>query len=274
MMMLGKFRQLYPQGSLVSELIDIDRGIYIVRVSIVVKNVTLATGLAGTDRVETAEDKARERAIATLILDSHGTTSQTDLTSTTKVTPSFAASRNSPPVPAIGEPFEIPSHSYGKNNDLVEDRNNAFETELIIHSDDFSGEVESTSSTNEPVPSPSIPESEVSQEKTMRSPQESRGGNLFEGTANTETRSSNVATETYAPNPNLTTTTESVKIVNSAKFHQIKQKTDIEIKRLGWTKEYGQDFLKSHYGKLSRLYLTDEQLLEFLQYLESQPSPN
>ena len=56
-------------------------------------------------------------------------------------------------------------------------------------------------------------------------------------------------------------------------FNKIKHQTDIEIKRLGWTKEDGRNFLKSHYGKRTRLHLTDEQLLEFLRYLQSLPTP-
>ncbi len=67
--MLSKFRNLYPQGSILSELIDIDRGIYIVRVSIQIDGVTLATGLAGADGVEKAEDSARNRALQALVLE-------------------------------------------------------------------------------------------------------------------------------------------------------------------------------------------------------------
>ena len=55
-------------------------------------------------------------------------------------------------------------------------------------------------------------------------------------------------------------------------FNEIIDKTDIEIKRLGWTKEQGRDFLLQTYGKRSRLHLTNEELMDFLHYLESQPA--
>jgi hypothetical protein len=55
-------------------------------------------------------------------------------------------------------------------------------------------------------------------------------------------------------------------------FNDIKRKTDIEIKRLGWSSAQGREFLMSRYGKRSRLELTDEQLLEFLRYLETLPN--
>lgn len=47
-------------------------------------------------------------------------------------------------------------------------------------------------------------------------------------------------------------------------FGEIKKLTDLEIKRLGWTKEQGREYLEKNYGKRSRLHLTDKQLLNFL----------
>ncbi|WP_442940652.1 hypothetical protein [Nostoc sp.] len=56
-------------------------------------------------------------------------------------------------------------------------------------------------------------------------------------------------------------------------FAELLAKTDIEMQRLGLTKEQGRDHLIKSYGKRSRFLLTDEQLHEFLQYLVSQPTP-
>lgn len=50
--------------------------------------------------------------------------------------------------------------------------------------------------------------------------------------------------------------------------------TDVELKRLGWGVNQGREFLERTYGKRSRHDLTDEELLEFLLYLESQPTPS
>ena len=52
-------------------------------------------------------------------------------------------------------------------------------------------------------------------------------------------------------------------------FDYTKRLTDVEVKRLGWTTEQGRNYLKKKYGKRSRLHLTDKQLLEFLNYLQS-----
>lgn len=48
--------------------------------------------------------------------------------------------------------------------------------------------------------------------------------------------------------------------------------TTIELKRLGWNEVQGRTHLMAAYGKRSRQQLTDEELLEFLDYLKSQPS--
>ena len=66
-------------------------------------------------------------------------------------------------------------------------------------------------------------------------------------------------------NPNCLTS----KVECSLDFNEIKKLTDIEIKRLSWTKEQGINYIKKKYGKRSRLHLTDEQILDFLGYLQS-----
>lgn len=48
--------------------------------------------------------------------------------------------------------------------------------------------------------------------------------------------------------------------------------TDVELRRLGWTVAQGREFLERTYGKRSRHDLADQELLEFLLYLETQPS--
>ena len=69
--MLTQFRKIYPKGSIVSQLIKIDRDKYIVRASIEVEGRTLATGLASAQTIEEAEDRARVRALAAAALPEH-----------------------------------------------------------------------------------------------------------------------------------------------------------------------------------------------------------
>jgi hypothetical protein len=56
-------------------------------------------------------------------------------------------------------------------------------------------------------------------------------------------------------------------------FSEIITQSDVELKRLGWTSEQGRNYLIETYGKRSRQLLSDEELLEFLHYLQSQPTP-
>ncbi|MEO0520279.1 MAG: hypothetical protein AAF171_23600, partial [Cyanobacteria bacterium P01_A01_bin.116] len=63
---LAQFRVQYPSAALVSDLVSTDNNRYVVRTAIVQKGETIATGLAASDDVQTAEDKARDRAIALL----------------------------------------------------------------------------------------------------------------------------------------------------------------------------------------------------------------
>ncbi len=46
----------------------------------------------------------------------------------------------------------------------------------------------------------------------------------------------------------------------------------VEMKRLGWDTKQGREHLQRTYGKRSRQELNDDELMDFLQYLERQPS--
>ncbi|MEB3224328.1 MAG: hypothetical protein VKJ86_00820 [Synechococcus sp.] len=62
--------------------------------------------------------------------------------------------------------------------------------------------------------------------------------------------------------------------VEAMDFSEIIARSDVELKRLGWSSEQGRTYLLETYGKRSRQLLSDTELLEFLQYLEAQPSPS
>lgn len=49
-------------------------------------------------------------------------------------------------------------------------------------------------------------------------------------------------------------------------------KTSVEMQRLGWDTHKGREHLMSAYGKRSRGELTDDELIDFLQFLEQQPT--
>ena len=49
--------------------------------------------------------------------------------------------------------------------------------------------------------------------------------------------------------------------------------TEQKMNRLGWSAKDGKLHLEQHYGKKSRQFLTDEELVEFSAHLQSQPDP-
>ncbi|NJL45897.1 MAG: hypothetical protein HC922_09685 [Leptolyngbyaceae cyanobacterium SM2_3_12] len=65
--LITAFRQQYPRGSLVSELLTIHDGQYVVRVMVGLEGVTLAAGLGANPRLEMAEDIACTRALERLV---------------------------------------------------------------------------------------------------------------------------------------------------------------------------------------------------------------
>lgn len=52
-------------------------------------------------------------------------------------------------------------------------------------------------------------------------------------------------------------------------FQDLMTRNNAALKRLGWSQEQGREYLVKTYGKKSRQLLSDEQLIEFTDYLES-----
>lgn len=297
--MLAEFRTRYPQGSLISELIDIDRGLYLVKVAIQVEGIILATGLAGMDKIELAEDRARERALSALALEVHPTAH-----------PSTAREKtvtSSPPSPKLEEPVlatvtDHPANSDNKNNKNTINNPSAEDTAVVANFIPAATSTAATEQTTTETEQPPIAFSEPSKtpstlstlatstselreldnqksEPEVEASTEPNQGTLF---AQTDNLPSSRVPEPL-PEPDTTeekSTPEATSEIPVSQtevvdmdFNQIKHQTDIEIKRLGWTRDDGRNFLQSHYGKRSRLHLTDEELLEFLHYLESLPTP-
>ncbi len=64
--MFAQFRALYPAGQLICELLTIHHGKFVVRCLVQVDGKTLATGMSAAESVEDAEDRARLRSLAVL----------------------------------------------------------------------------------------------------------------------------------------------------------------------------------------------------------------
>ena len=268
--MFAQFQARYPTGSLISELLQIYQGKFVVRVSAQVEGVTRATGMAASEKLELAEDQARSRAL--IVLGIQPAISAQSVASVPQSTPPHmqmqavetafelnkpaysSFSQASPvaeetPDSAVFSDFKEKSNSYGKDAIL---RNPVTSTPTVASPETAAENFEimsgtQTGSSSNPPPisfgnvTPLIPRS--------YSPQES-AGSLDQTGAETEMGAS-----------------------EPTDLSDAIARTTVELKRLRWSNQQGREYLVRTYNKRSRQELTDEEMLEFLHFLESQPSP-
>ncbi|MEB3314180.1 MAG: hypothetical protein VKL98_08545 [Cyanobacteriota bacterium] len=197
--LIASLRQVYPQASLVSELLNIHDGLYLVRVSVTVDSLCLAQGLAAQAVLENAEDLATHRALEKLMLPTTGSPA-------TSGPEPLARLATSPQIGPAGQP----------------------EAPVVF-------------ATLEPMPLASPPEA------------------------------ASIVSDPSPPGERLLSLEEIA--VSPIDLSDIIAQTDVELQRLGWDTHQGREFLERSYGKRSRHDLSDEELLAFLLYLETQPSP-
>jgi hypothetical protein len=206
-----KFRVRYPTGSLITELITIHDGCFVVRAIVRVDEKILATGLAAAMTVEEAEEGAKTRVLSMLDLSSDVPTS-------------------------ISSPTLAPDTSVDQAPVPVQAR---------------------SVSTGSPRLSP-MPPMELPAPSSM---------------ANNEPESGWLATEERESMIANDRSSDLTEILAPTDDSDLMMKTTVEIRRLRWSTEQGRQYLENTYSKRSRQHLTREELLDFLQYLETQPTP-
>ncbi len=310
--MIDRFRTLYPQGSLIGELVKIDCGKYIVRALVQVDGVTLATGLAAADRLEVAEDRARQRALELLDLDSPATnftkstpspsfqggvpltrslesettrqqtildpSEKSFVTSVSTQASQKEIARFEKPKSVVDEEFI--SHNYSSvtsDNDVEEESSEEQTSSWFDATEDVTEQESENAIAIEDSKSP------ITQKNGFTStPPPEIQTTLFDESFNSNLSEIDEENERLLAQKNFEDKAiEDSKTITSDDFDSepfdainIKAETDIELKRLGWTSQEGRDFLVQNYGKRSRTFLTDEELKDFLKYLRSQPTPS
>jgi len=258
--MFSQFQAHYPTGSLIAELVQIHDGYYIVKATVQVGGVTLATGLSAATTIEQAEDRARLRALAVLgiepALEEHSQAHLLEQPSSDNRLPqspeaAFADSELSKwslPAAESRSPTETsPTYPAAKRQQR-EPRPDL----------DLEYAASPSKETAPPAHSPSPSANGRSQPLAPEFP----AADLFAATANPvpapQGKTAQPPSETQPPSP--------------LDLSDIIAQTSVELKRLGWTNAQGRTHLQQTYGKRSRQQLTDEELLDFLNYLQSQPS--
>jgi hypothetical protein len=262
--MLSQFRISYPKGCLISELVTIDHGKYIVRALVEVEKVTLATGLAAADTIEQAEDLARSRALAVLGI---SVTTETAQQPTQTVTTDVAKPVASTPVPQIPLIEEKLTQSV-QNSDLTNfsqlDSDNISTSELNFSSKDTSNTVISVEESDDSLNDDFSDSTAIAHMEIEASPE----ANMPVSTTENNLTSSLTSSDNY---PQIEPTPLTSGVID---FSEMVARSNIELKRLGWTKQRGVDYLLGKYNKKIRSELTDQELQEFLHYLELQPTPD
>ena len=286
--MLTQFRVRYPKASLISELVQIDRGKYIVRASVAVDGITLATGMAAAETVEQAEDRARERVLAVVALDTNSLGEEGNLgqnprstpegnnnisvkdeisgkdrkilkqPTPTKTVPSLTATAldNSPSQTEIETNSRELNLSTTQNSALDLPGSNSATNELDLNYDavDIEADLKDTNL---------IHDAEIELESSSGEMEIPIEIPLPEEEENVD------------PNPTLSIQEDRENNFEeqTIDYTEVIARTNFEMNRLGWTEEQGRSYLREIYGKRSRHSLTDRELLQFLKFLEEQPDP-
>ncbi|AKG23303.1 hypothetical protein [Calothrix sp. 336/3] len=249
--MLAQFQSLYPHASLISELLEIHHGKYIVRVTVQIEGVARATGLAAADTIEVAEDNARNRAL--MVLNLHPKSEPLSIvppsTNSTKID-SRELEQN---ISKNSTTAKKSSHSVAAIPGTT-----VISTPMDSPMDSYNSDINSSIPYPEDLDFPLIPEdnSEISPLPEISAP-------------NITPFPQRKPSEEVTPAPS----TKKKKKAEPLDLSDVIAKTDVHIQRLGWTKEQGREHLKQAYGKLGRTLLSEEELLDFLKYLETQPTP-
>ncbi|MBL1209432.1 hypothetical protein [Geminocystis sp. GBBB08] len=273
---------------LISDFVTTDHGKYIVKVSIYSDGTILGSALAGEDTVEKAEDSARKRAIALvnkmLNINVVETPAQiSDVKSSPKISnvdvslktqsPKKEATKIKTSVKSIKTEEKLISPNYidvGEKNTPSPPEDEANMTinddeislDNLTNNDDYKEENSSELFLN------------------IKSPENAETLNLFESKSIKENNDHSqdnfdnnlilFPMESQEENSSSETTLSLADLGDTIDFSQIIDQTSIEMKRLEWTQDQGKKYLLETYGKKSRHLLSDEELIEFLQYLKTQ----
>ncbi|MGB8701695.1 MAG: hypothetical protein WCD18_19950 [Thermosynechococcaceae cyanobacterium] len=230
-------------GSLISELLQIHEGKFIVRAVIQVGGSTLATGLSASHSIEQAEDQARARAMVVLGIETQPYPTQVHLVPTETDTSHATQTRLSPSV----RPADFLPLADSRQPSRAIDWQTAELSAL-----DFDAPEQQQLAWFDPDPYPTAPPAPT-------------------GSSRDKTEPSRTPSAKRSPQPEAASRrNEPPPMPQPIDLSEIITQTDIELKRLGWSHAQGRRYLEQTYRKRSRQQLTDGELVEFLDYLKSQ----
>lgn len=329
--MLQEFQRLYPTACLTSELLQIHNGKYIIRASIEIEGTIRATGMAGAESIEVAEDQARQRAISVLPIDISENRENTLNPPSNQLTPIASTPTTEPQIQPKSQtveletaikpdqpqlntpPLELTSQVTKNINKLPE--NQPLETiqhqqQQISPPEPLHQDTHQPTPTLTPEPSQPVENNDFNLSQTSFTPEAREYPTPFESylpphppqeeePPNQEQPILEFEHPSYIPSSNVTPFTPRNPVTNTEEISQAKSETktpaaskrgrkknepvdlsgiiaqtDVEMQRLGWTPEQGRDYLIKTYKKRGRTLLDENELIDFLNYLKSQPTPS
>lgn len=279
MQAIEQFRTRYPQGSLASELVRVEHGKYVVMASASDKGVVLATGLAAADTVEEAEDRARDRALAVLGAELRAAAVPPSTHSDREELPSRSsplprelvgtARAESQPIALSGGPVDFPPREEPEpvpppTLDFEEFEPPLGEYEPLGNGSSYE---EPPSETQTPLWEPDsspFEDGELPWSSEASAASFDDVSSLPEPPAKSKSSKATKSSKSKPAAPPAQTPSE------SSDRSDLMEQISVEMKRLQWTKQEGVQFLIDRYGKRSRSQLTDQQLVEFCNYLKEQ----
>jgi len=279
----ARFAQLqsrYPMSSLLTEFVQVHEGQVIVRAIVQVHGVTIATSLAAAPTVEQAEDQAQARVLALLGVGSINAPLPTasdpspatnGFSSLPPLTPASWLEPELPVPPVTPAPTAI-APTYPPTFDELEAKHqdDSFSDDVDFVPEEFVG-VEDSIATDDSLSSAARQEKPMSPiPSEFATPMPEMNGDQAGDRATPKpkkaTEESTVAlAEEPTPQPELPEPDDLSSLIAL---------TDIEMDRIGWTKQEGREYLKRTYKKSTRQRLDVDELMDFLNYLRALPSLN
>lgn len=259
---LKQLRDRFPEASILSDILVLHEQQYVVKVTIKVPPAIVVAGLSSNANLEVAEDQARQRAIEALGLGTCESTSATQVAPAT-VTPAAQSREVSNEFEELrlsaDSPTSVASPQRDRPTSIPSPHNASSVSDMAAHS-----QMTSTAPLSAKSPSTSIDDTNVATHDDLT--QSGRVSSMI----SQPTDAAAIAPVTKHSEPSKISATALPAPIN---LSDVIAQTDIELRRLNWSTETGRDYLEQTYNKRSRHELSEEELIQFLCYLEGLPSP-
>ncbi|MEO0540522.1 MAG: hypothetical protein AAFZ80_06620 [Cyanobacteria bacterium P01_A01_bin.105] len=251
------FRQTYPKGALTTELLMLQHGLYIVRATLADDSQPIVTAMAAHEALDQAEQRAQTKALALLGFTASALEAADGLAPTA---PPALAPTEAPPL--ISATSAAPQPRSTVQPQAASDVNGPDDVLTVVSEVIPEPDVHPLPEALPETLPEALPEEPETDEMPIEQVPELPPGVPALNSAALDQHAPELATFS----PDLTAFDTA-----STDLSDVIAQTDVEMRRLGWTSQQGREHLEGTYHKRSRQQLTDEELLEFLLYLESQP---